>query len=140
MEKRPVIFYTDDDKDDLDLFADAATALPADVRLFREAGEMLIEIERSPDVPSLIFVDLNMPLVTGFDVIKTLRAHGIQTPVVVLSTGGDASSVEKTYSLGANYYIKKPASVKILKEAIAHILGIDWKSFKPSIKEFTHRF
>ena len=134
----PLIFYADDDQDDLELFEEAASSLWVKIRLFSEPGEMLEEINKDIAHPAIIFVDLNMPMISGYDVIRILRTNNITTPIVVLSTSAAHKNIEDAYDVGANYYITKLTSISKLKSAIEYTLGINWETFKPSLKEFTH--
>ena len=73
------IFYIDDDQDDLDFFNDAIQSLGENVKLFLFPDEMFKILKNPPPNPSVIFVDLNMPLKTGIEIIKDLkRAAGFK--------------------------------------------------------------
>jgi CheY-like chemotaxis protein len=62
---------------------------------------------RSPD---LILLDLNLPRLTGIDVLKRIRPPDrCLTPVVVLSTSRRPEDVREAYSAGANTYVEKPS-------------------------------
>ncbi len=77
-----------------------------------------------PPPPYAIFLDLNMPRKNGFECLSEIR----KTPklkdimVVIFSTSADKNAIETTYALGANYYIRKPRSFKLLKKAIETVL------------------
>jgi len=60
--------------------------------------------------PDLIVLDLNLPRLTGQDVLRLLRAtpQFALTPVVVLSTSSRPEDVRDAYAAGANTYIEKP--------------------------------
>ena len=67
----------------------------------------------------LIFLDLMMPGITGFEVLKNLRAEGITTPVIVLSAISQREAVLKVLSSGVKSYMIKPLKPEsILKKAI----------------------
>ncbi len=68
-------------------------------------------MKNPPPAPSLVFVDLNMPVKNGFDVNKDIRSskNFKDIPIIVLSTSSDSASVSKSESLGANYCIQKPS-------------------------------
>jgi CheY-like chemotaxis protein len=61
-------------------------------------------------VPSLIFTDLKMPMVSGFEVLQWIREHpSIKVaPIIVLTGSALPEDVAKAYRLGANSYITKP--------------------------------
>jgi len=77
--------------------------------------------------PDLILLDLNLPRVNGFDVLKRVRASAehASVPVIILTTSIREEDVARGYRLGANTYIQKPSN---LKRAIA-ALGEYWGVF-----------
>jgi CheY-like chemotaxis protein len=74
-------------------------------------------------LPLLMLLDLKMPKVSGFDVLKWLRAQPSlkRLPVVVLTSSSDADDVNKAYDLSVNSYIVKPSSLKEIAEVAAQI-------------------
>ncbi len=60
--------------------------------------------------PDLILLDVVMPNLTGFDVLKSLRADATtqRTPVIMVTTRGEATNVEAGYASGCNDYVTKP--------------------------------
>jgi two-component system alkaline phosphatase synthesis response regulator PhoP len=61
------------------------------------------------DKPELIFLDIKMPGMDGFEVLKHLRADKVtkDTPVVILSNFDEQEMIEKGLTLGANEYLIK---------------------------------
>jgi CheY-like chemotaxis protein len=78
-------------------------------------------------MPSLILLDLNLPLISGFEVLDWLRNQSNirQIPVVVFSSSGRAEDRQKAERLGATHYILKPASGMQFVE-IAKDLKTSW--------------
>src|SRR3989344_3126125 len=68
-----------------------------------EAGLEILKKEKF----DLIFLDLVMPKLPGFDVLATMRQLGIDTPVVVLSMLRQEEDVRRAKDLGANEYLIK---------------------------------
>ena len=64
----------------------------------------------SKATPDLILLDLNLPVIDGFSLLEKIRADKAtsKTPVIVLTSSGEESDIEKSYDLGANSYIQKP--------------------------------
>ncbi len=62
--------------------------------------------------PNILLVDLKMPGMDGFDLLRWLRANpGCQViPTIVFSSSGIESDVHQAYALGANAFIVKPTS------------------------------
>jgi CheY-like chemotaxis protein len=75
-------------------------------------GEEAHKILRKKDF-SLILLDLLMPKVSGFDFLKEIKQEEDtkDIPVIVVSAVTDKKDIEKTLSLGANEYIKKPIDI-----------------------------
>lgn len=141
MEKlHTTIFYADDDVDDLDFFKEVANELKEPVSLFEEGDKLLYSLHNPPPKASIIFLDLNMPVRSGFDILREIKATPAieDIPVIIFTTSSNPKDIELSKKLGANLYIRKPASVIALKKAITHVLAIDWKNFTASDKEFVY--
>jgi two-component system, response regulator len=77
--------------------------------------------------PRLILLDLNLPRISGLEVLKILKSDSAlkNIPVVVLTTSKEENDIIQSYNLGVNSYLVKPVSfdnfVNIIKE-----LGFYW--------------
>jgi CheY-like chemotaxis protein len=110
------ILLVDDDRNDVDIALRAVRRENLNVRVVvanggGEALEML-GIERNDQAaarvaPRVVFLDLKMPGVDGWEVLQRLRDHPAtqRLPVVVLSWSGQRNDVERCYALGANSYL-----------------------------------
>lgn len=87
----------------------------------RENGGSGLESARN-DAPDLVLLDLMLPIMDGYDVVKTLRGEGNDVPVIMLTAKND--EVDKILGLefGADDYITKPFSVRELKARIKAVL------------------
>ena len=56
----------------------------------------------------LYILDVNVPDINGFDVLKALKESGDETPAIYVTALTDVSSISKGFSIGAEDYIKKP--------------------------------
>lgn len=137
------IFLADDDADDCSLFADALKEVSTETKLTtaNDGKELMNKLDMSiPPPPDVIFLDLNMPLMNGFECLAEIRAtqkyKGI--PIVIFSTSCEKESVNRVYAQGADYYICKPDSFPELKNVISKVLSIDWTSHhgQPSRDQF----
>ena len=98
-----------DDDEDLRVLARRALVRAGHVVLEAESGEeglRLVEIHK----PQLILLDLNMPDMDGFAVLKELRASeaGRTLPVIVLTALGDEESARTSFQAGATDFLAKP--------------------------------
>ena len=71
----------------------------------------------------LILLDLNLPDMTGIDILQKLKgnAHTRRSPVVVLTTTDDFREIQRCYDLGANVYITKPVNYDGFANAIKQL-------------------
>lgn len=140
----PHIFYSDDDEDDQLLFRDALTEVDGRFNLVTaDDGDELLELlDSPPPVPRLIFLDLNMPRVNGYQVLEFIRRDERMNdyPVIIFSTSAGSDAVEKTREMGADLFIPKPRSFAGVKQAIRTCVGIDWREFRADRQSFLMRF
>jgi len=134
------ILLAEDDADDRLLFEDALNDIDRDTELttVKDGVELLTALHSnaSPS-PSVIFLDLNMPRMDGFECLTEIKADNNlnSIPIVVFSTSDSITAIDTTYSLGANFFIRKPSSFQLLKKSIKTILTTDL-SKRPSRAEY----
>jgi CheY-like chemotaxis protein len=124
MHDQSPILIAEDSDDDFFFFRRAVRQAGIENALlrFRDGSELVAFIEKnSPlpgaasDSPVLLFVDLLMPIMNGFEVLEWLKNHasGRFLPVV-LSGSRREEDLKKAYALGAHEYLTKPISPVIL--------------------------
>jgi two-component system OmpR family response regulator len=72
--------------------------------------------------PDLLIVDINMPMMDGFEFIERIRGNGDQTPALMLSARGDRADITRGLTLGADDYVTKPFGLEELVLRIRAIL------------------
>ncbi|MBI2852507.1 MAG: response regulator [Chloroflexi bacterium] len=90
------------------------------------------------DTPELTLLDLKMPRVNGFEVLKRVRAD-LRTkylPVVILTASKEEVDIANSYAMGANAYVGKPVDFDEFAEAV-YRLGLFWLDINesPPIKQ-----
>lgn len=130
MNEKKVVYLADDDADDREFFQDALSEIATQTELvIAEDGVVLMSTlnENVPPPPYVIFLDLNMPRKNGYECLADIRRTDKfkDIPIVVFSTTDNPDVIAKTYSLGANLYLRKPTSFDILKKMICHVLTSD---------------
>jgi CheY-like chemotaxis protein len=122
------ILLAEDDADDRMFFEDVLKEVGMETNLLvADDGVELMNVldETVPPPPDVIFLDLNMPKKNGFECLKEIRQtdklKGI--PVIIFSTSDSVDAINATYSLGANFYMRKPRSFDMLKKAIETVLA-----------------
>ena len=139
------LLLVDDSLIDIDLMvqalADNRVANP--LRICRDGAEALAYIERhagpdDPELPLLVLLDLNLPMVHGLEVLRLARLHPVWRliPMLMLSNSCDAADVNGAYALGANAYVVKPLSYDAFVDTVRHIrnfwLGVNRQPSAPT--------
>jgi len=79
------------------------------------------------NTPSVILLDLKLPKVSGLDVLRRIRGD-IRTsfiPVIILTSSKEDEDIVRSYSLGANAYVRKPVDYNEFVQA-CKTLGLFW--------------
>ena len=83
----------------------------------RSAAQRLLSGEK----PELFLLDINMPEVTGLDMIEFLRRRpeSKDLPIIMLSSEAADTTVDQAMDLGADAYVMKPVTIEELEKAMA---------------------
>ncbi len=75
-------------------------------------------------VPDLVLLDVNMPVLSGYDACARVRgiAGGERTPILMLTARADAESVARAYDVGATDFQTKPVDWRVLRERVKNLL------------------
>lgn len=131
MKAPQMIYYLDDDTDDLYFFKEIAETLGHQVTIYVSGHELLRTLGKGK-LPDIIFLDIRMPVFNGeqiLDVIKKSEDWN-HIPVVMISGAYPKSAVRQYLDSGANYLMKKPGDIADLKSSLEQVLSIDWKNFQ----------
>ena len=73
--------------------------------------------------PSLVILDLNMPKMSGFEVLQWIRSHPSihELPVIMWTSSTSEADIRRAYSLAANSYLVKPMSIGLLVDMVRQI-------------------
>jgi CheY-like chemotaxis protein len=135
MNNGKLILLVEDNPDDemLTLRAFKKSNILNEVRVARD-GQQALDLllppakgAEAPFAPQVVLLDLNLPKVGGLDVLKRLRAHEETRflPVIVLTSSKEDEDVIRSYSLGANAYVRKPVDFAQFTDAV-EALGLFW--------------
>ncbi len=137
MGNKKIILMVEDNPDDelLTLTALKENNIMNDVVVARDGEDALdylfkkgnYQNRNSSVTPQLILLDLKLPKVDGLEVLKQIRENDETRllPVVVLTSSNEETDLLKSYSLGANSYIRKPVDFEQFTQAIK-TLGLYW--------------
>jgi DNA-binding response OmpR family regulator len=120
---KPVILAADDDPDIRELVAFRLERSGYTVLQAADGEEALaLALEHTPD---LAVLDVMMPKMDGFEVVRRLRAEEAtkRMPIIMLTARAQDSDVESGFDAGADDYLRKPFSPQELRARVQSILG-----------------
>ncbi|WP_405384206.1 response regulator [Maribacter sp. LLG6340-A2] len=121
-----LIFMAEDDIDDQQIFSEAIAEVDPDIniKLFNNGEALLYEMDNASTLPHIIFLDLLMPKKNGEECLKELRNNRLfdDIPIVVYSNLYDIDRISNLFEMGANRYLHKPSSFKILTTALGRTI------------------
>jgi DNA-binding response OmpR family regulator len=121
MKRLPRVLIVDDEPDVLLLLRIELEAEGYETLLAADGETALRRIaEEKPDV---VLLDVMMPVVDGWGVLRRLAEHRSDTRVVVLSAKASATDIAHALELGAYEYVTKPFDPAALLATVAHILA-----------------
>jgi two-component system response regulator len=132
-DARAVLLVEDNpDDEELTLRGFKRTNLKNPVDVARDGQEALDYLFGNNDqaakpVPVAVLLDLHLPRVGGFEVLKRIRAEERtrRLPVVILTSSSEDRDLINGYDLGANGYVRKPVQFDEFATAITQ-LGVYW--------------
>lgn len=110
-----MVYLIDDDYDDLEIVQEALleNSYKGPVISINNGKKLIDKLngEEVPPKPSVIVLDINMPLLDGFQTLEKIRQHPLYhtTPVIMLTASSNKEDEEKGYRLGCNFFLTKPS-------------------------------
>jgi|SRR6185436_3559138 len=98
-----------------------------DVSRFGEAnrGDQALRMLREEGF-DLVFCDLNMPGMTGYELVDALERDGLleRVAVVIVSSIGDSDAIEELKNKGVRGYLRKPLRPESLRRLVNRVMGV----------------
>src|SRR5919199_4316945 len=111
---RPLIYFVDDDPMERQLYQKAfqRSFVTFDLEVFSSGYDMMSATSQATRLPMLIFLDVKMPLMDGFETLVSLKAdrQWSTVPVIMLTVSREPNELKLCYQLGAQSWIPKPES------------------------------
>jgi CheY-like chemotaxis protein len=123
MDKKIDILYVEDNEDYID-FVKRALLKVSENLVLESATDGKTALQYFSNVSTkeykLIFLDINMPGISGIELLQQIRSNAklAFTPVIMFSTSDNPKDVRTSYESGANAYVIKPLGLKPLTETL----------------------
>ncbi len=131
------VLLVEDNPDDIELVVLAFKSgnIPTNVDIVRDGEEALDYLfckekyknKNCDELPALILLDLNIPKISGLEVLKEIRVNEKTSliPVTIFTSSNQEKDIAECYKLRANSYIQKPVGYDKFQKAIQQ-LGLYW--------------
>ena len=116
-QNKKIFLLVDDDGDDRSLFYEALQSIdPKFICFMAEDGRQALNLlaENTGNLPNVIFLDINMPVISGWQCLKSLKTEPLykNIPVIMYSTSSHQRDMEIAIELGALCFCVKPENFK----------------------------
>ncbi len=116
-----MVYIIDDDESVLDAMELLMQSAGIDAATFSSAVDFLQKV--TPSITDCIVMDLCMPGLHGFEMLKILSDRGVTVPVIVLTALDEAESRERARQMGVKAFFRKPVDDQALIDMIHWSLG-----------------
>lgn len=128
------LFLAEDDDEDIMFFTDIISDISPDIQISvaKNGIELMSLLKTEKQLPDFIFLDLNMPIKTGFECLKEIRSSEKwkAIKIVILTTSSQREQIKEVYKMGADLYLQKPNSYSTFRDTLSKCLQMDWESLK----------
>ncbi|MCH8567132.1 MAG: response regulator [Balneolales bacterium] len=121
------VLLTDDDEGDRLVFVEIFEEIASEIHVsvLNDGKQLMDYLQKQNSLfPHIIFLDLNMPNLSGLECLKEIRKEEKYNDIsiAIYSTSNSQKDIEDTFLYGANIYITKPSDYKKLKQALGKAL------------------
>ncbi|MEO6669573.1 MAG: response regulator [Ferruginibacter sp.] len=124
------IFLIDDDLDDQLMFKEVIESINPTLHCETATNgkAALDKLKLSLPLPDMIFLDLNMPIMNGYDFLIQIKKETLfnKIPVCIFSTSNISRDKELTKEFGAFYFLTKPNDFQVLRTELQQILSANF--------------
>lgn len=131
MQNSKRVFLIDDDEDDHLFFGIGLNEFDPTIEiLYDKDSETALRrlSEKMQPLPDIVFLDWNMPKLSGKQILGAIRANGRynEVPVIIFTTSSSTEDMDEARELGASYFLSKPSSLHELKTNLRDIFSNVW--------------
>ncbi len=117
------ILLVDDEQSELDAYSLLLTSMGINHVVTQHDSRRVSETLATMQTP-ILFLDLNMPHMTGQDVLRELKVTHPQVPVIIITANSEIETAVECLRLGAHDYLVKPIDLKMFSSALRNALEI----------------
>lgn len=124
---KPKLLIAEDESQLLELLVEELVATGIDVHTApngQVALAMALEHNKSPQPFHAILSDINMPKMSGLELLKEVRRAGFETPFVILTAYGDKEKTVLALQMGAYDFVDKPYDIQKLNKTVSDALNL----------------
>lgn len=125
MSRMKTVYVCDDDQWILDTVVDIVSPLKLDVLTFANGKLALDQISKNS--PDLVITDINMPEMTGLELLKFLETNGFEIPVIILTGSLDNRNLREAVAYSHFDYLNKPIQPFELIETVQKALAFGYQ-------------
>ncbi|MEO6166018.1 MAG: response regulator [Chitinophagales bacterium] len=128
MHTKQTILLVDDDAEDRLFFIETLLEIEG-ATLFDVAyngREALDRLENTPLLPTLIFMDINMPLMNGMECLLAIRKNPQISGIPVIILSGSTSEIAQAQALGAMGFIQKTDNTDLMRKQLTQLIDLDF--------------
>lgn len=127
MKEQRIVYMIDDDVEDQEIFLEILGEIDVSIKClnFFNGSDALDQLlNKGTILPDFIFIDLNMPVMNGYEFLKEVKTHTQLTdlPVIIYTTSSEQKHKDQAKSLGASSFITKPSELIQLKRELDKII------------------
>lgn len=126
MKESKRILLVEDDVDDQVYFLDAIAEINPSIecKIANNGLEALQNVQSTPSY-DVIFLDLNMPIMNGFEFLNSFKTSKRKEdiPVVIFTTSKNPNDIQRTKELGASLFFTKPNNFKVLCDKLIQVFN-----------------
>ena len=126
------IFLIDDDEDDQLIFKEVIDSINSTLYIVTATnGKIALDkLKASDSLPDIIFLDLNMPVMNGYEFLVRIKKEVqlSKIPVCILTTSNIRREKELSKEFGAKCFLTKPNDFKMLRKQLCQILSTNFST------------
>ena len=123
MDEKQIVYVVDDDAGVRKSMCMAMEAAQLPARAYASAEEFLGDYQ--PNAPGCVVLDLSMPGMSGLELLKHLRAQGVELPVLIVSGTATVPKAVEAMRLGIVDFLEKPADHRTVMQKVQDALAKD---------------